>query len=142
MEMVRQNLWLGSFNTIRYAPTYIKHVGVTQILNVAREVDYELGSFGVIKIPMQDGWEPDFDPVEHVHQCRFALATLRDLTATGESVLVHCAEGKSRSVHVLSLLLSNSPSDYEKVWAEIRSYRPCVHQGSFSTRYGVPRHVQ
>lgn len=142
MEMIRPGLWLGSFNTIKYASNYIKHVGVSRILNVAHEVDYDLSGFHLCKVPMRDGWESGFDRITHGIQCRNAIDCIGRSSMDRESILVHCAEGKSRSVHVIALWVSQQEGKcYEEVWREIRSYRPCVHEGSFSFRYGVGRDV-
>lgn len=138
--MIRPRLWIGSMNTIQYAPKYISHVGVQCILNVARECDYRTDKY-ILKIPMIDGWEHDFNAEQHREQTSWAVDYITSVLKTGDSLLVHCAQGKSRSVHVLAKWIESiEGTDYESNWAEILSYRPCVHKESFNTRYAAKLH--
>lgn len=138
MEMIRPNIWIGSMNTIRYAPAYMLHVGIQSVINVAKEAWYERDDFEQFKIPMRDGWEPEFRIDTHFKQCQEAVALLTVLHEQNKKTLVHCAEGKSRSVHVIATYLSSiEEKEYEQLWDEIRSYRPCVHKESFNRRYSI-----
>ena len=138
MEMIRPNLWIGSANTIRYASAYMAHVGIRNVLNVAKEINYRLDGFNCSKLNMQDGWEPGFNRIDFDISVGHAIGLLETYDRINQPTLVHCAEGKSRSVHVLSRYLAHKENvPYENIWHEIRSYRPCVHDRSFDARYGT-----
>jgi hypothetical protein len=141
MEMIRPNIWLGSYSTILHAPDYVRHCGISLILNVALEVNYNF-PIHQIKFPMRDGWEREFSYPAFQRETHRVMANLDHAIVSQHTVLVHCAEGRSRSPHVIAMYLTYKETagsfcrrTYEKYWTEIASYRTEVHRESFLARY-------
>ncbi|KAJ3412816.1 Serine/threonine/tyrosine-interacting-like protein 1 [Chytridiales sp. JEL 0842] len=79
------------------APSLLRSLGITHILNLALEIDCPpLPGLTYLKIPMQDNVEQPIDV-----PLRQSISFIRSaLSQENTKVLVHCKEGKSRSVVV------------------------------------------
>lgn len=121
MFKFRDNLYIGGFVDASNE-TAIQEAAVTAILNVAFELSnpiyHPLGTRN-LKIGLMDN---DQNPA---YMKRLAIDTLKKLIEEGETVLVHCAMGMSRSVYVLCKAVAElEGKTVHEVFAELTTARP------------------
>lgn len=124
MDKIRDNLFIGDkYDLNNYA---LSKNNITAILNVSIETkSYEDNSIKTIKIGMKD------EALDAKRNTNEAVIKLAELLNDGETVLVHCSYGKSRSPHIIASYLSiKENKDYFDVYEEIRRIRPKVMQYS------------
>lgn len=130
MNKITDQIWIGSSLDARNGEA-LKGAGIRNILNVAED------------LPAQLGWKDGFTHY-HVGLCdgpndpelyTAALAVLRAITKSDSSqrVLVHCHEGRSRSVFVVAAHLVKHCNHYNLTTA-IDHIKACgrnvaVHDG-------------
>lgn len=123
---IRSNLYLGGFSAAGNADV-LRHHGVTAVLNVARDHnDRWLDGFQWVKVGLYDS------PFNPPHMIELAVDTLRRLLEAGETVLVHCVAGASRSPHVVATYLALTESQsYKQAWWSLEPiYPPMDRRGS------------
>jgi protein-tyrosine phosphatase len=120
MDLIRPNLYLGDRHDVNFRS--LKDAGITAILNVANEVaSPHQKDFRVCKAGFHDSAQGAKESAPA------AAELLNELLDNGETVLVHCLRGASRSPHVVALCLSEREGKkYNEVYAEIRGIRPRV----------------
>lgn len=114
-------LFLGSA-VVADAHHLLRHLGITHVLNATHELlppPPEAG-FVVLQLPLRDvddqAIAPQFDTV---------LDFVTAAQAAGGSVLVHCSEGKSRSVTLVTAFLMKSEGmTLQAALEHVRSVRP------------------
>lgn len=120
MNQIRPNLYLG--DKYDADPKTLVGTGVTAVLNVAFELP--TGSGGNIKwhkVGMRDVASSVVANEEP------AISLLNSLLDQGETVLVHCLKGRSRSAHIVAETLARRENvDYFKMYEQVRALRPCV----------------
>jgi dual specificity phosphatase 12 len=101
-NLITDKVWLGSAFAASDA-AFLRSNGITAIVNVAEEVgdrSAEAKAAGVAAyyfLPMKD--EEWYDPTERVGE---ALRAVKEAVARGQTVLVHCFHGVSRSALVVN----------------------------------------
>ena|SRR3990167_6559422 len=91
------NVWIGCSQSARNYSA-IKREGITAILNVAEDLDDpEYVDILQDKVGLYDG------PSNTREQIMKAVIKLEEMCSKGHTVLVHCHEGKSRSVKVVAI---------------------------------------
>jgi len=97
MTQVANGLWVGNLDEA-FDKNVLKTAGITHILNVASELEFT-ERVGMIydKIAVDDdSYEAN---IETILPC--ALSHIRTVIQNGGIVMVHCLEGKSRSICVV-----------------------------------------
>jgi hypothetical protein len=137
MEMIRSFLWLGSQNTRKYSSHYIKNVGVTCIVNVARGlVCPTIDGIQEFRFNLLDGYMDGFNATKFNEEVMKIATIIEGLKTQEHTLMVHCHAGQSRAPHVIATYLAvYEGGNYEDYWNEIRSYRTCIHEKSFRMRY-------
>ena len=125
MDKIRDNLYIGNSHDAIHCKDELKAEGITAVLNVARDLtntklthkDFELYHVGI----MDGGGN---DPIV----CGCALMLLNGLLRQGHKVLIHCHEGKSRSVVIAAAHLRACGEywDLKDAIADIKRVRPVV----------------
>lgn len=125
MDKIRDNLYIGNSHDALHCTEELKAEGITAIFNVARDLtnttvthkDFEMYHVGIL-----DGGGND--PII----CGCALMLLNGLLRQGHKVLIHCHEGKSRSVVIAAAHL-RACGEYwslDDAIASIKQIRPVV----------------
>ena len=120
MNQVQPRIFQGNYFDAVNADL-IKGSGITCILNVAFEANYETFAKGseYARVPMIDG------PGNPLGMMRAAAMTLESLYGHGHSVLVHCMHGRSRSAGViLAWLMVFRGMNYEEATALLHEKLP------------------
>jgi len=107
-DKITDQIYIGSAQDALHRPL---PSGVTAILNVAQDLvnprPLYLANITMCHIPLTDGGSNSIEMVALALQCLDALIH------QGEVVLVHCHEGKSRSVGVVAAWLAGVAFDEE-----------------------------
>lgn len=125
MNHIKDNIWIGSSQDAKNLEA-IKAAGITHILNCAEDLDPAFGwkdGITCFHVGLRDDSNSPYLYIAGVN----ILNAIR-----GKNVLVHCHEGRSRSVWIVACHLAQDTSTGPKDWVEfIRSRgRDCaVHKG-------------
>lgn len=125
-------LYVGSIGSA-YNLKALQHCGITHILCLSDVIktQYE-HHFNYLRVPMKD--QPDFDIAVSMQQCNEFITTAQlHVTAAGDKgkVLVHCYQGKSRSVAVCCAhMMKSTGTKYSEALATIRTVRPIAAPNS------------
>lgn len=103
MNQITDQIWIGNSGDARNADA-LRAAGITHILNVAEDLVPHLG------------WKEGFthfhiglrDDTNHHSFYVSAIQALIGIVRLGHKVLVHCHEGRSRSVYVVACYLSQN----------------------------------
>jgi protein-tyrosine phosphatase len=121
MTQVRSNLYIGNYDD---AATLRRPSPITAVLNVAADCDdstLDNAQFRHVKVGLTD------DPQNPPYMIELAVVVLGKLLDCGETVLIHCAGGRSRSPHIASLYLAEiEKRTYDAIWQQLRSLRPKI----------------
>jgi protein-tyrosine phosphatase len=126
MDKIIDNVYLGSSADGLHRKQQLKDAGITAILNVARDLTNVTTShldFKMYHVGLMDGGG------NHPLLLKGAVEVLTALVDSGETVLVHCHEGKSRSALVVASYLINTTNKFELLDSAeeyLRSLRPRV----------------
>jgi protein-tyrosine phosphatase len=101
MNKVDEHLWVGNSRDGR-----TPHGNIDAILNVATDLDYSPPAGIYLKIGLVDG------PGNKQEKFNLAVKTLTSLMEKGLNVLIHCHEGKSRSVAVAAAHLAKKEGSH------------------------------
>jgi protein-tyrosine phosphatase len=119
MTKIRPNLYIGS----RHDASFKSLTGtpITVVFNLTPDVPETGGGYRTVRVAMHD-------TAEDVHgKTDEAVKRLNALLDAGETVLVHCRQGKSRTPHIVAECLAiRENRDYFAVYEEIRKLRPEV----------------
>jgi protein-tyrosine phosphatase len=122
MDRIRNNIFIGNSHDAQHEKEALKAAGVTAILNVAWDLTNKTtthNEFKMCKVGLVDG--DGNNPL--IATC--AVMVLKGLLEDGHTVLVHCHEGKSRSVAVVAalLVLEKECRNFDSAHAEIQRHR-------------------
>lgn len=112
MKKLRENVYIGGYRDVLDARE-LKAMGITAILNVAYEIDDPAmypAEIRYLKVGLTDSNE------NHNYMKRLAVDLMEEMMNQGETVLVHCAAGLSRSVFVGVMAVARKE---DKEWTEI-----------------------
>lgn len=119
MTKVRSNLYIGNYDD---AATLRRPSPITAVLNVAADCDdstLDNAQFRHVKVGLTDG------PQNPPYMIELAMDVLGKFLNCGETVLIHCAAGRSRSPHIAALYLAEIENrTYDAIWQQLRSLRP------------------
>lgn len=120
MNRIRHNLYLGDKHDAN--PKTLVGTAITAVLNVAAEVPIGAGrNIKWHKVGMRD------EAASVVANEEEAINVLNQLLSQGETVLVHCLKGRSRSAHIVAETLARREGvDYFQMYEQVRALRPCV----------------
>ncbi len=127
MDLVAERLYIGSSADALHRVDQLRARGITAVLNVARDLvntTLTSGEFKVYHIGLMDGGG------NHEALCEAAVLTLTALLEQGETVLIHCHEGKSRSAVVSCTYLWSVAGLYysiDNAEEELRKFRPRIN---------------
>jgi protein-tyrosine phosphatase len=130
-------LFLGSIGSA-YNLKSLKQYGITHILCLSDVIKTQYkDSFEYLKIAMKD--QPDYVITENLQQCfDFITKAQMHTTICGEKgkVLVHCYQGKSRSVTICcAYMMKTGLMGYSEALAAIRTVRPMAAPNSGFERF-------
>ena len=97
MTKITDNIWIGNSHDAFHEKEVLKSEGITAILNCAWDLDcisFKEG-FVVAHCGLSD------DNLNSVYAIQSAILQLANLAEKGHKILVHCHEGRSRSVLVV-----------------------------------------
>lgn len=122
MDKIRNNLYIGNSHDAQHNKPALKAAGVTAILNVAKDLTNKTtthNEFVMCKVGLIDG------NGNNPTMAASAVMILKSLLEEGHTVLVHCHEGKSRSVAVVSslLVLEKEFRNFDAAHAEVQRFR-------------------
>lgn len=120
MDKITDQIWIGSSQDALFRQDTLKELGITAVLNVALDLDNPMLSckdFALHKVGLMDG---EGNPVQHIDA---AISTLLGLVAQGHKILVHCHEGRSRSVCVVAACLYRSSLQFDSLEGAIEHIR-------------------
>lgn len=120
MVKFRENLYIGG---LRDLAEDLQKVGITAILNVAYEIDVQPippQIIRYIKVSLNDSDE------NKKYMKVMAINTLEELLTQGETVMVMCAAGLSRSVYtaVMTIARMEGKKDWIEVFDELQKIHP------------------
>lgn len=121
-RIIHNKLWLGDIDDGKNANEY--GVDFDRVITVGPEEPTE---HTTDHFPMPDGgWS--FDTEEHYPTFRMAVNTVRGAMMDGETTLVHCHMGVSRSAMVTTAAIATlDGTSFESAWTEVRGKRPIVN---------------
>lgn len=129
MDKIRDNIYIGNSHDAQHEKPALKAAGITAILNVAWDLTNKTtthNEFKMCKVGLVDG--NGNNPIIALA----AVMTLQGLLQAGERVLIHCHEGKSRSVAVTAayLVAEGEHPDLRSAVNEIKQLRntPGINQ--------------
>jgi protein-tyrosine phosphatase len=126
MTKLRDNLYVSNWQAPR-EPDYLRQEGITAILNVAFEIndpEYGPGDFKTVKIGITDNDSND------AYIKKMAVDCAKRLLDAGETLLIHCNAGQSRSVYVCTMALAElEGKDHHDIWNEIKKVHPFAMYG-------------
>ncbi len=98
---ITPQLWLGGAPTYDRDYEFIRHQGITAVINIRAERRdetwyYERHGIAHVQYKVPDVEVPDPDTITH------AVDWIRDQLADGRVVLVHCAKGRGRSATLVA----------------------------------------
>jgi protein-tyrosine phosphatase len=125
MDKVMDNLYIGSASDALHRKDQLKANGVTAILNVARDLTNTTTThkeFKLYHVGLMDGSGND----QGLYIA--AVQVLESLLRAGETVLIHCHEGASRSAVITALYLhcNRDFQSLESAEEYLKSVRPRV----------------
>jgi protein-tyrosine phosphatase len=125
-------LFLGSIGSA-YNLKSLQKCGITHILCLSGVIKTQFeDNFEYLRISMKD--QPDYDVTESLEQCfEFITSAQMHRTENGENgrVLVHCYQGKSRSVAICcAYMMKMSQIRFSEALAAIRTVRPIAAPNS------------
>jgi len=122
MDKIRNNIYIGNSHDAQHEKAALKAAGITAILNVAWDLTNKTtthNEFKMCKVGLVDGGG------NNPTIAASAVMVLKGLLEDGHIALVHCHEGKSRSVAVVAslLVLEKEYRNFDAAHAEIQRYR-------------------
>lgn len=126
---ITDKLYIGNANDARDT-NKLDELGITAVFNVAHDLNDPYDTTRrYFKIGLTDG---ENNPIRHPIM---AASLLHQLIKAGDTVLLHCHEGRSRSAFIATLYLSNhtiSGGDNQKAYDLICEMRPlCKGMNSY-----------
>jgi protein-tyrosine phosphatase len=126
MDKITDNIYLGSSQDGLHRKDKLKAVGITAILNVARDLTNTTTThkeFEMYHVGIMDGGG------NNQNMANAAFLVLSALLSDGHKVLVHCHEGKSRSAGLVAayLVRQGKFNDVEEAIEFLRTKRPRVN---------------
>jgi protein-tyrosine phosphatase len=125
LNQITENIFIGNSHAALHSRDLLKSLGITAILNVAKDLDnnkLDPQEFSLNKIGLGDGDGNDLEDIGT------ALQVLQKLLLNGHKVLVHCHEGKSRSVGLVATYIHlKRPAQFnslDEAEEYIRGHRP------------------
>lgn len=126
MNKITDKIYLGSSQDAQHRKVQLRASGVTAILNVARDLTNATTThkeFKMFHVGLMDGGG------NPPNMLVAAVEVLNALLLDGETVLIHCHEGKSRSALVLATYLTDWQRQFatlEEAEAHLQSIRARV----------------
>lgn len=121
MNKLRDNLYVSSYRDVTNDQA-LRAQGITAVLNVAYELndpEFDPKIVKGLKVGLMDSGEnADF-------MKKMAVETAKNLINNGETLLVHCAAGLSRSVYVCTMTIAElEGKDWHDVFIEVQKIHP------------------
>jgi len=126
MDKIADNIYLGSSSDAQHRKPQLKAAGITAIFNVARDLTNTTTShedFKMYHVGLMDGGG------NNPRLLRAAVEVLAAIVEAGDTVLIHCHEGKFRSALVLATYFTKAIRQFkelETAEAYLKSKRPRV----------------
>jgi len=126
MNKIRANVWLGDYaDAVRVK--LLKQLGITSVINLSYELNDPVNR-GVnwLKVGLT------YDSRNQGKLINLAIDLIEKLRSSGESILVHCAAGMSRSPYVVAKWLADREyaGDLNKAYKELKKLHPVTDDES------------
>jgi len=130
MEQIRKNLWLGNSSDAQNLQL-LTASGIRAVLNVARDLDYQLQKPVGVILPEKAMWQHKVGlidgPGNDAKTFIAAVFALGGFVESGRTCLAHCHQGRSRSPSVVAAYLAvKETKEFDDVLAELKSIREIV----------------
>ena len=120
MDKIRDNVYVGSWQDAQHG-NLVAH-GITAVLDMAwdsHHIPHVHKEFRYVKINLEDAdWNKQY-------MKDLGVYTLKEMLRNGETVLVHCVSGHSRSVYVIARILAEwEDISIEEAFSVIKKKHP------------------
>lgn len=124
---LRDNLYIGNWESGRATDREYRAMGVTAVLNVAFELSDAENTPDIVKM-IKVGLMDNKDNPPEMKQ--LAVDVAKRLLENGDTVIIHCNAGMSRSMYTCVMAISEIEGvDHHEIWNEFKQKHPFAMWG-------------